>query len=158
MLQRLQTASQAPYWAFYLPDYLEGELAVSGHFNALFGGLVRKFTGQALGTWQEATFVLDESLQFDDGQREERTWRFTFDEDGNFTSTCADVVGCGTGWHMPNGCTHTYLFTLPVGHRGLTVRIRETFAQGDEGTLLYRAKLSKWGLPVGEVRMECWRR
>lgn len=154
MSLRLQTEPNTLSGAFDLPSHLEGELAVEGKFTPRFGNKVRRFSGRATGTWHQADFVLDEVLKFDDGQSEERTWRLTFDEDGNFTSTCVDVVGYGVGRHTLEGCTHTYLFTLPVGRNALTVRIRELFARGDEGALLCQAKLSKWGLPVGELCME----
>ena len=55
------------------------------------------------------------------------------------------------GHHTGNRCDHSYRLRLPVGRRSVSLRITETYYLIDDHNLLYRAHLSKWGLPVGTI-------
>ena len=154
MLQRLNSTARTGLKHFYLPDFLEGSLAVDGYFKARLGGRRVTFKGHVDGAWHNGSFVLDETFQYDNGRCENRTWRLNLDEDGEFTSTCSDVIGCGYGRHTDQGCTHGYLFRLPIGRKGFVVRIDEIYLPVDAKTLNYRAALTKLKLPVGEIIMQ----
>ncbi|MEM7426046.1 MAG: DUF3833 family protein [Pseudomonadota bacterium] len=152
MLQQLQTQTELADEPFFLPSFFEGETTAWGFFEDPFGRVKRAFTARINGSWDDGEFLLDEHFRFDDGALDHRVWRLSFDQDGStFSARCADSVGPGRGHHVEGGCYLTYLVRLAVGDRKVVVRFRDLFHQVDADTLLNRAKVTKWGLPVGQL-------
>ena len=158
MLQRLDVSQREPQALFDLSDFLHGTVQIEGCFKLWLSGLTLNFSGEARGRWGDDVLVLDEDFQYDNGRREQRTWRFHFKSDGSFTSTCADVIGGGAGRHGKHGASHTYIFRLPFGRNGLAVRIKEAYQPLDDARVLCTAKLSKWGIPFAKMTMRIERR
>jgi hypothetical protein len=154
MLQRVDNNQHWKQTPTYLPDFLHGQLTIKGSFKFWLGGLTRHFKGEATGKWCDDVLVLDESFQYDNRRSEQRTWRLKFGPDGALTSTCVDVVGAGTGRFKGHCYTHKYLFRLPIGRNGLVVRVNETYEPLDDARILCNAKLSRWGIPLGTIRMQ----
>jgi len=123
----------------------------SGVVEDRFGRRKCGFEARFHGEWCDGLFLLYESFVFCDGRTEERTWRIIFDARGNFTTTCADVVGQGTGHHTEDGCRHNYTYRFPVGNRTITMIIDESYYASRPGHLLYRARLKKWGVLAGTI-------
>ncbi len=45
----------------------------------------------------------------------------------------------------------SYHFRLAIGKRTITVKFSDLFRLLDDDTLLNRAKVTKWGVPIGQV-------
>ena len=85
MLKRNDTAP------FDILTYFEGTTHASGIFEDRSGNTRRRFTVEMTGTAHGEMLVLEEHFLFDDGERQQRTWRFT--RDGfRFTGTCEDAA------------------------------------------------------------------
>lgn len=152
MLQKLKQNSEVSTEDFFLPDFFEGRTSAWGFFEDPFGKVKRAFTAEIEGSWEENEFVLDESFVFLDGTTDHRVWRLRFEEGSSkFSATCGDSIGPGQGYHVRGGCYLTYRVNLPIGERKVAVRFKDLFHLIDEQTLLNRAKVSKWGLPVGQL-------
>ncbi|NNF79216.1 MAG: DUF3833 family protein [Rhizobiales bacterium] len=134
-----------------LPDFFEGHSEAFGMFENTLGVVKRSFTAQITGSWQDDMFLLDERFVFSDGVRDHRIWRLRFEEDGHFTGECQDAVSPAIGRPVRNGCYLSYRFRLPVGKRQIVVKFNDVFRLVDEQTMLNRAKVSKWGVPLGQV-------
>lgn len=120
-------------------------------FEDPFGSVRRAFTVQIAGRWEQETFVLDEHFQFSDGATDRRVWRLRYRPDGHFAAECGDTVSAAAGHMVQNGCAMSYHFRLAIGSRLVTVKFQDLFHLVDEYTLLNRAKVTKWGLPIGRV-------
>lgn len=120
-------------------------------FENTLGVVKRSFTAEIEGTWQGDTFLLDEQFLFSDGVKDHRIWRLRFEDNGHFTGDCQEAVVPAQGRPVRNGCYLSYRFWLPVGKRRIVVKFKDVFRLVDEHTMLNRAKVSKLGIPLGQV-------
>jgi hypothetical protein len=134
-----------------LRDYLNGPLEASGVFIGPGGGVDRRFVVDMDGTWDGDTGTLTENFRYGDGGAEQRVWTLRFEDDRRFTATAGDVEGEAVGEQRGNAATMTYRLRLPRGDGDLVVSMEDWFYLLENGTLINRAQMRKFGLPVGEV-------
>ncbi len=142
-------AAEAP--VLDLRDYLSGPLVASGVFFGLSGRVERRFVAHMLGTWRGNRGTLEEEFRFADGEIGERCWTMTFADDGTFTATAADVEGDAVGRQSGNAAVMRYRLRLPRGKGEIVVDMVDWFYLMDDGTLINKARMSKFGLKVGEL-------
>ncbi len=140
---------------FIIERDLMGETVARGEFSAI-NGTQRAFTAYLTGTLEGDTFTLNERFEYDDGERDEKTWVLTIVEDGRYTGTREDVVGEAVGYQDGPAFRLEYDIRLPndEGEPGMQVRFRDVMVKTETGSVLNRARVSKWGFNVGRVELE----
>ena len=96
--------------------------------------------------------MLDEHFLFNDGEKSFRQWRIKKLAGNQYEGRADDVVGKATGVSAGNALNWRYLLDLKLDS-GSTVRVKFNdwmFLQSD-GVLLNRAKMSKFGIELGQV-------
>ena len=141
-----------------LRDYLNGPLTAAGVFFGLSGRVERRFTVDMIGRWSADRGTLDERFRYDNGETGDRRWNLTFAEDGTFTATADDVEGVAAGAQSGNAAAMRYRLRLPKAGREIVVGMEDWFYLMDDGTLINRARMSKFGLKVGELMVSFRRR
>ena len=68
--------------AFVIERDLAGSTVARGEFSAI-NGVRRGFTAYLDGTRSGNTFTLTERFEYDDGERDHKTWILTLDGDGS---------------------------------------------------------------------------
>jgi hypothetical protein len=136
-----------------LEQALVGESTAYGIFESRSGKLQRRFVVDVTGTWDAAAQVLmlDERFRFDDGQTDQRIWKFKKTADGAYIGTAGDVVGEARVAIAGAAATFTYKVDLKVGDGSVRVRFRDWLYRIDQDVIVNRAKVTKFGLRVGEV-------
>ena len=142
-------AAEAP--RLDLREYLNGALTASGVFFGLSGRVERRFVADMLGAWRGNTGTLEERFRFADGEVGERCWTMTFADDGAFVATAPDVAGNATGRQSGNAAAMRYRLRVPRGNGEIVVDMVDWFYLLDDGTLINKARMSKFGLKVGEL-------
>ncbi|MGB7206342.1 MAG: DUF3833 family protein [Anderseniella sp.] len=136
---------------FDMAKYFTGRTRAWGMFET-FGGRVKKsFVADIDGYWQGDRFLLEEDFTFSDGEKETRTWALEFAGDGSFVASCADTPSPGKGTVHVNGSRLSYSMNLRVGTSRMLVSFSDLFHQIDESTVLNRARVKKFGIPIGQV-------
>lgn len=136
----------------FLPeDYFDRQLAAFGMFIDRFGTVQRQFRVTIDGRRTDDGFILDEYFVYDDGALETRQWIVTACGDGLYRGECADVLGHATGRLTDNVLSWRYKFNLPMFGRKVTVLFDDVMALQDGSVMVNRAKVSKWGILLGEV-------
>jgi Protein of unknown function (DUF3833) len=136
---------------FDITQFLAGRSSAHGVFQDRFGRVRRSFCVSVFGRWDGPVFILDEAFVYDDGERETRQWRIIKGEHGRFTATCADCVGTAQG-SSDVGTSHMrYGFRLKLKTRMLKVHFDDRMIRVDRRLAINRAKVSKWGITLGEV-------
>lgn len=149
MLQRNPYGFRSP--VFSMSDYFEGRTRAWGMFETITGKVKKSFVADIEGHWDGDTFLLEEDFTFSDGEKETRTWQLKFDDDGSFQASCADTPTPGKGVMNAMRGDLTYSMALRVGGRKMMLSFSDLFYQIDEHTVLNRAKVKKFGIPVGQV-------
>ncbi len=134
-----------------LRSYLSGTLLASGAFFGRSGRMERRFAMETVGRRSGNRVALDERLSYDDGETVDRRWTLDFAEDGTFVATAPDVEGAAPGAQRGNAAIMRYRLRLPWRRGEIVVGMEDRFFLLNDGTLINRARMSKFGLKVGDV-------
>ena len=142
-------AAEAP--ALDLRTYFRGHLTAAGVFIGLSGCVERRFVIDVLGTWNDNRGTLTERFRFADGEVTERIWTLHFRDGGTFTAAAPDVEGPAAGRQCGNAAALRYRLRIPRARGAITVTMDDWLYLMDDGTLINRARMGKFGLKVGEL-------
>ncbi|WP_189461258.1 DUF3833 domain-containing protein [Jeongeupia chitinilytica] len=138
---------------FDLAAYFTGTVDAWGMFQQRDGEVVKRFTVVIEGRRERDTLVLDERFAYSDGTTQQRVWTLVQAADGRWHGTADDVVGEAVGESAGNAFNWRYTLRLPVGGRSYEVAFDDWMFQMDDETLLNRARMSKFGIDLGEVTL-----
>lgn len=140
---------------FDLYRYFAGETTAWGIFEDRFGALRRAFTVKIEGVieqdTEQDTLVLHEDFDYADGATETRVWKIKALGAGRYSGTAGDVVGQAEGQIDGHQLTWQYQMELPIGGRNVRVRFDDRMYLLDDGILVNRATVTKWGITLGTV-------
>jgi hypothetical protein len=136
-----------------LKTYFNGELVAYGIFTDRAGKVARRFTVAMTGTWQGNEGTLDERFTYSDGKTERRVWRLTDLGGGRYTGRADDVVGEAQGQAAGNALNWRYTLRLPVDGKVYEVQFDDWMYLVDERVMLNKARMSKFGIYLGEVTL-----
>jgi len=139
--------------ALDLKTYFNGPLTAHGLFTDRAGKVQRRFVVQLQGRWQGNVGTLEEDFRYSDGKTERRVWTITALGDGRYRGTAADVVGEAEGLARGNALRWSYTLRLPVGDRTYDVQFDDWMFLMDERVMLNRARMSKFGIHLGDVTL-----
>ncbi len=131
--------------------YFDGRFKAAGIFIDRKGIIRRRFDVDILATPKDNGFILDEDFIYDDGETETRQWIVTKNGNHQFTGVAGGVIGEARGYIDGNALIWRYKFALPVGKRHITIRFDDVMVLQTDGVLINRARLTKWGIWVGDV-------
>ena len=88
---------------------------------------------------------------YSDGTTQRRVWHLTRHDDGRYTGRADDVIGVAEGQTSGNAFRWQYTLLLPVNGREYQVQFDDWMFQIDDQVMLNRARMSKFGITLGEV-------
>lgn len=141
-----------------LRDYFNGELEAWGMFQNRSGQVIKRFHVAMTGTWQGDVGTLDERFTYSDGSTERRVWTLRRQADGSWRGTAADVAGEAVGEVAGNALHWRYQLRLPVDGEVYLVSFDDWMWQQDQRVMINRARMSKWGVTLGEVTLAFMRK
>ena len=136
-----------------LKRYFDGDVTAHGLFTDRGGRVVRRFTVAMDCRWQGPDGVLDERFTYSDGRTERRVWRLREEAAGRYTGTADDVVGTAEGQVAGNTFQWQYTLKLPVDGRVVEVQFDDWMFLIDDRTMLNKARMSKFGVRLGDVTL-----
>jgi hypothetical protein len=138
--------------AFVLERFFLGRTVGKGAFTAPIAGVNRPLTVVTNGRWDGKTLILREDFFFADGERDVKTWRFARLSPGVYEGTREDVIGKADVRQVGNTVQLTYSADVR-GKDGSVTRLdfADTIAPIDARSVLNKAVVSKFGVPIGEV-------
>ena len=144
-------ATQTP--VLDLRRYFDGSLTAHGIFTDRSGKVVKRFTVALKGTWNGAQGVLEEDFVYSDGETQRRVWRLTDLGGGRWEGRADDVVGVAQGQASGNALNWRYTLALPVDGTVWEVQFDDWMFLVDQKVMLNRARMSKFGVALGEVTL-----
>jgi Protein of unknown function (DUF3833) len=136
---------------FVIERDLVGSSVARGEFRTITG-VRRAFTAQLNGAWDGRALTLVEDFEFDDGERERKTWRIERVGPGRYTGMREDVVGHAVGFQDGAAFRLEYAMLLPSANgSGRRVRFRDVMVRAANGDILNDATVGWLGLRVGAV-------
>lgn len=144
---------------FNLEDFFVGKTVGRGYFESGIAGVRRDFTVHVRGTFRDDVLTLVEDFVYDDGERDRAIWKFRKTADDRYVGVRTDIVGTAPVRVTSDGVRFSYV--LDVRNReGETQRLRfsDILYKQPDGTVYNRARVKKFGFPVGKVEVVFRRR
>ena len=149
-------ASEKP--ALDLRSYFNGTLDAYGIFTDRSGQVVKRFTVVMQCNWTGDDGVLDEAFSYSDGTTQRRVWRIRKLPDGQYTGLADDVIGTALGTSRGNALNWRYTLALPVDGRVFEVQFDDWMYLMTPTVMLNKARMSKFGVYLGEVTLSFTKR
>lgn len=136
-----------------LVRYFSGTTDAWGMFQKRSGEVVKRFHVVIDGRADGDELTLDEHFEYSDGTRQQRVWTLTRQSDGHWRGTAADVVGSADGVVSGNALHWSYTLRLPVDDKTYDVAFDDWMYLVDDTTMVNRARMSKFGIRLGDVTL-----
>ena len=134
-----------------IEDYLLGNTKAWGILQNRSGKVTRQFNADLNGTWDGSTLILDEQFNWNDGEKQKRTWKIKKIDNNNYLGTAPDVVGEATGVQYGSAFKFKYDLLVPFKNKNIKVTFDDWIFKQDDKVAINRATLTKFGLKVGEL-------
>lgn len=138
---------------FVVEEYFAGKTKAWGIFEDRFGTLRRDFIVEITGTWDGKTLTLDEDFTYSDGEKDRRIWSIVKKDEHTYEGRAGDVVGTATGLAYGKALNWRYDLDLKVGDGTWRVAFNDWMFLADKDTLINRARVTKFGLEIGQVTL-----
>ena len=134
-----------------LEDYFEGETTAYGLFEDRFGKVRRQFKVDITGEVEGNRLTLTEKFVYDDGERDTRVWEIDILGNGQYRGTAGDVPVPAVGQVSGNAFSWKYNVDLKVGDSVWKVGFNDWMFLMDDGVLINRAYVTRYGIEIGQV-------
>lgn len=136
-----------------LQSYFTGPIKAWGFVQDYTGKVKRRFDVDMVGTWDGDVGTLKEKFEYYDGEVQERTWTITKISENNYEGSADDIIGKATGKTAGNAMRWAYEMNLEVGDKTYRITFDDWMFLMNDGVLINRSYLKKFGLTVGELTL-----
>ena len=145
-----------------LSEYFSGTIDAYGIFTDRSGVVKKRLTVLIKANWQvidgKKVGTLDESFDYSDGTKQKRIWTLTEVSPGKYVGSADDVVGEALGDAAGNALNWVYTLALPVDGTIYHVQFNDWMYLVTPKVMLNKAKMSKFGIDLGEVTLSFYKR
>lgn len=145
-----------------LSEYFNGTIDAYGIFTDRSGEVKKRFTVLLVAQWKvidgKKVGTLDESFEYSDGTKQKRIWTLTETAPGKYIGRADDVVGDALGESAGNALNWAYTLALPVDGTIYHVQFNDWMYLVTPKVMLNKAKMSKFGIDLGEVTLSFYKR
>ncbi len=134
-----------------IQEIITGKISTYGYIANRKGRVIRRFTADMLGEWQENKGNLKEYFVYDNGAKVNREWQFQLIDEHHFTATAPDVIGVAKGEQYGNTIHMRYQIKLSIGSESQTIYFDDWQYRINEKMVLNKITMKKWGIKVGEI-------
>ncbi|REG82402.1 DUF3833 domain-containing protein [Marinomonas pollencensis] len=138
---------------FSLAQFFSGHLTAQGILKNRSGKVIRYFNADLHGEWVDGVGTLKEDFVFDDGEKQQRTWTMTPNENGQYIATANDVIGYGVTHQSGNALFMNYVLRVPYNDDSLDVSVDDRMYRVNENVVINESTLSKFGFEVGYLTL-----
>lgn len=141
--------------SFTLESYFEGKTVARGVFESKIARTRRDFDVYLTGKWDGKILKLREDFVYADGEKDRKTWVFVKTGKGTYTGTREDVIG--STQVTITGATALFEYDVLIPRKGkkpLKVHFKDRMDLKPNGVIENRARVSKFGLPIGKVAVD----
>lgn len=142
---------------FILEDYFNGKTVAYGVFENCTGKVISQFKVNITGSVDKGVLTLDEDFIYNNGKIDKRHWTIKILPDGYYEGTTNGVIGTANGRRSGNAFNWTYIFDLPVGNTSYKLKFDDWMFLQEDGVMINRAYVTKWGLNFGSVTLSFYK-
>ena len=132
--------------------FFTGDICAWGTVHDYSGSVTRRFVADIKGTATDTSFELDEIFLFDDGEKQERLWKFNKTADG-WEGRAGDVAGVADGQFIGNMMALKYDLQIKTDDSEIIIAMDDELHLVDENNLMGKTIMTKFGITVGEINL-----
>ena len=136
-----------------LKEYFTGPIKAWGLVQDRKGHVTRRFDVEMVGAWDGDTGTLKEQFKYYDGQTQERIWTIKKIADHRYEGTAGDIIGKADGEIEGSAMRWAYQMDLPVGDKTYKITFDDWMFLMNDGVLINRSYLKKFGITVAELTL-----
>lgn len=136
---------------FDIAEYFNGTHEGWGMLRDWKGKVTRRFRFTMKGEASGKNLTLNEAFEFDDGEKQTRTWQMVMKDDHTFSGVASDGVGTAEGKQYGNAVEMEYTLNVPVDGKTMTIDFDDWLFLQENGVVLNETRLKKFGLTVGKL-------
>ncbi|MCB0346966.1 MAG: DUF3833 family protein [Bdellovibrionales bacterium] len=142
--------------SMYMEEFFNGSVVGDGLVFDRAGKLTREFRVEILGEWNGVdTLVLHESFKYSDGEESAKQWKVNVESDvesgRSYRGTMQDIVGTAQGKGIGKAINWRYDMKVVADGSEWILSFDDWMWKIDDGLVMNRIKMSKFGLNVGEI-------
>lgn len=134
-----------------IKEYFNGPIKAWGIVQDWRGRVVRRFDVEMVGEWNGDVGTLTEHFDYYDGEKQVRVWTIKKMADGTYEGTASDIIDKATGKVTGSAVRWNYVMDLPVGDTTYHIRFDDWMWLMNDGVLINRSYLKKFGFTVSEL-------
>ncbi len=138
---------------FDLEQYFTGDIKAWGLVQDWRGKVTRKFDVKMHGTWQGDKGTLTEYFDYYDGETQKRIWHITRLSPDSYEGRADDILDKAVGSVQGDAMRWAYRMDLPVGDKVYRLTFDDWMFLMNDGILINRSYLKKFGLTVAELTL-----
>lgn len=136
-----------------LEEYFTGPIKAWGIVQNHKGNVTRRFDVNMVGTWENGVGTLEEYFDYYDGEQQKRVWTITKIDDENYEGRADDILDKATGKLEGYAMQWAYRMDLPVGDKTYRITFDDWMFLMNDGVLINRSYLKKFGITVAELTL-----
>lgn len=136
-----------------IKEFFNGKIKAWGLVQDWRGRVTARFDVDMVGSWQGDKGKLEEEFTYYDGRKQHRTWIITKNEDGSYTGTAGDIVGEAKGKTQGSAVNWAYIMDIEVDGKTYRIKLDDWMWQMNDGILINRSYLKKFGITVAELTL-----
>lgn len=138
--------------AFAPEEFFNGPIKAWGMVQDRTGRVRERFDVDMVGRWDGNVGTLEEDFTYySDGRTQRRVWTITKMPDGTYHGTASDVKKDAHGQRSGSAMRWKYVLELPVGDKVYDVTLDDWMFQMNDGVLINRSYLKKFGITVADL-------
>ena len=138
---------------FNLEEYFTGSIKAWGIIQDWRGCVTTKFDVDMFGSWEGDKGKLQEDFTFYNGTKQQRTWSIVKNKDGTYLGSAHDIIGNATGESSGSAMNWKYSMDIIVDNSTYKVRFDDWTWQMNDGIIINRSYIKKFGITVAELTL-----
>ena len=136
-----------------LQEYFTGPIKAWGLVQDRKGHVTRRFDVTMNGSWEGDTGTLEEHFDYYDGKSDKRIWKIKKLANGQYEGSAGDIIGKAQGNVEGSAMRWAYVMDLPVGDKTYKITFDDWMFLMNDGVLINRSYLKKFGITVAELTL-----
>lgn len=134
-----------------IQNKLQGPMISEGIIFGPMGRIVSRFVARMDGSWDGPNGILKEEFAFASGGTQYREWRLKLGDNDSFSGTADDIIGQMRGQSSGATTRMTYRLKLAPDAGGHVLNVVDWMYLLENGTILNRSQMRKFGVKVAEL-------
>jgi len=134
-------------------EFFSGNIKAWGLVQDWTGKVTTRFDVDMVGSWNNNIGTLKENFRYYNGKTQQRVWTITQNKDGTYTGTANDIIGKAKGNSEGSALKWSYTMDIPVDDKTYRIKLDDWMWQMNDGILINRSYLKKFGITVAELTL-----